>query len=81
MVKFNICKADAEAKLVAEKKAKNDFLASFVKMPNKNYSVMKTEVTQKLYESIMGKNPSVFKVKTTLLKMSVGMMQLNFVMH
>lgn len=89
MVKFNICKADAEAKLVAEKeeklvaekqakieaekkakiaaekrakdKLKNDFLASFVKMPSKNYSVMKTEVTQKLYESIMGKNPSVFK--------------------
>ena len=61
MVKFNICKADAEAKLAAEKKAKNDFLANFVKIPDKNYSVMKTEVTQKLYESIMGKNPSVFK--------------------
>ncbi len=61
MVKFNICKADAEAKIAAEKKAKNDFLANFVKMPGKNYSVMKTEVTQKLYESIMGKNPSVFK--------------------
>ena len=61
MVKFNICKADADAKIAAEKKAKNDFLANFVKMPDKNYSVMKTEVTQKLYESIMGKNPSVFK--------------------
>lgn len=85
MVKFNICKADADAKITAEKeaklaaekhskiiaekrakiaaekKAKNDFLANFVKMPDKNYSVMKTEVTQKLYESIMGKNPSVFK--------------------
>lgn len=61
MVKFNICKADAEAKVAAEKKAKNDFLANFVKIPDKNYSVMKTEVTQKLYESIMGKNPSVFK--------------------
>lgn len=61
MVEFGLCKVDAESKLAAEKKAKNDFLANFVKMPNKNYSVMKTEVTQKLYESIMGKNPSVFK--------------------
>lgn len=61
MVEFGLCKVDAESKLAAEKKAKNDFLANFVKIPGKNYSVMKTEVTQKLYESIMGKNPSVFK--------------------
>ena len=61
MVKFNICKADAEAKIAVEKKAKNDFLANFVKIPSKNYSVMKTEVTQKLYESIMGKKTSEFK--------------------
>lgn len=47
--------------LLLKKKAKNDFLANFVKIPDKNYSVMKTEVTQKLYESIMGKNTSVFK--------------------
>ena len=47
--------------MLLKKKAKNDFLANFVKIPDKNYSVMKTEVTQKLYESIMGKNPSVFK--------------------
>lgn len=33
----------------------------FVKIPGKNYSVMKTEVTQKLYETIMGTNPSEFK--------------------
>lgn len=32
----------------------------FVKIPGKNYSVMKTEVTQKLYETIMGENPSYF---------------------
>ena len=32
----------------------------FVKIPEKNYSVMKTEVTQKLYKSITGKNPSSF---------------------
>lgn len=33
----------------------------FVKIPGKTYSVMKTEVTQKLYETIMGTNPSGFK--------------------
>ena len=31
-----------------------------VKIPGKNYSVMKTEVTQNLYETIMGKNPAYF---------------------
>ena len=34
-----------------------------VKIPGKNYSIGKTEVTQKLYESIMGENPSEFKGK------------------
>ena len=33
----------------------------FVEIPGENYSVMKTEVTQKLYEMIMGTNPSSFK--------------------
>lgn len=31
-----------------------------VEIPGKNYSVMKTEVTQNLYETIMGKNPAYF---------------------
>ena len=34
-----------------------------VKIPGKDYSIGKTEVTQKLYESIMGENPSEFKGK------------------
>lgn len=34
-----------------------------VKIPGKEYSIGKTEVTQKLYESIMGENPSEFKGK------------------
>ena len=34
-----------------------------VKIPSKDYSIGKTEVTQKLYESIMGENPSEFKGK------------------
>lgn len=33
----------------------------FVKLPGENYSVMKTEVTQKFYEIIMHTNPSYFK--------------------
>lgn len=60
MVEFGLCRADADAKIAAEIKFKNDILASFVKIPGKNYSVMKTEVTQKLYETIMGTNPSYF---------------------
>ncbi len=61
MVEFGLCRADADAKIAAEIKFKNDILASFVKIPGKNYSVMKTEVTQKLYETIMGTNPSYFR--------------------
>ncbi len=34
-----------------------------VKIPGKEYSIGKTEVTQKLYELIMGENPSEFKGK------------------
>ena len=34
-----------------------------VKILDKDYSIGKTEVTQKLYESIMGENPSEFKGK------------------
>lgn len=61
MVEFGLCRTDADAKIAAEIKFKNDILASFVKIPGKNYSVMKTEVTQKLYETIMGTNPSYFR--------------------
>ena len=31
-----------------------------VKVPGKDYSISRTEVTQKLYESVMGENPSYF---------------------
>ncbi len=61
MVEFGLCRVDADAKIAAEIKFKNDILASFVKIPGKNYSVMKTEVTQELYETIMGTNPSYFR--------------------
>lgn len=32
-----------------------------VEIPNKNYMIAKTEVTQKLYKSVMGYNPSCFQ--------------------
>ena len=42
---------------------KNYKKLNMVKIPGKDYSIGKTEVTQKLYESIMGENPSEFKGK------------------
>lgn len=38
-----------------------EYQETFVKIPGKNFAMMKTEVTQKLYTSIMGSNPSYFK--------------------
>ncbi len=38
-------------------------LLQMVKIPGQNYEMMKTEVTQKLYQKIMGTNPSKFKFK------------------
>ena len=43
------------------KKEVADYQETFVKIPGKNFSMMKTEVTQKLYEAVMGSNPSCFK--------------------
>ncbi len=37
---------------------KADYQQNFVKIPGKNLEMMKTEVTQKLYTTIMGSNPS-----------------------
>lgn len=46
----------------AKEKLKDlDKLYPFVKIPGKNYSIGKTEVTQELYEAVMGENPSYFK--------------------
>lgn len=38
-----------------------EYLETFVKIPGKNFEMMKTEVTQELYESVMGSNPSYYK--------------------
>lgn len=39
----------------------NWYKQNFIKIPGRDYSISRTEVTQKLYESIMGTNPSYFK--------------------
>ncbi len=41
----------------------------FVKMPDMNLKILKTEVTQKMYESVMGQNPSEFKGESNPVEM------------
>ena len=40
--------------------ADEKFDLDMVKIPGKNFEMLRTEVTQELYESVMGKNPSCF---------------------
>ena len=40
-----------------------------VKIPGQNYKMSKTEITQKVYESIMGENPSKFKGENNPVEM------------
>lgn len=48
-----------EEKLALKYKKERDLvMKDMVKIPGKNYLMLKTEVTQKLYERIIGKNPS-----------------------
>lgn len=37
------------------------FDSQFVNIPGKNFAMLKTEVTQKLYETVMGENPSYYE--------------------
>ena len=58
-----------EERIVAEKRAEliknaehiKSIDAYLIKIPNQNYSMMMTEVTQKQWQIIMGNNPSEFK--------------------
>ena len=38
-----------------------EYRETFVKIPGTNFAMIKTEVTQKLYTSVMGSNPSYYK--------------------
>ena len=51
--------AEVQKKLPVYKEL--DSLFEMVKIPGENYEMMTTEVTQKLYQKIMGTNPSEFK--------------------
>jgi len=58
-----------EERIVAEKRAEliknaehiKSIDAYLIKIPNQNYSMMMTEVTQKQWRTVMGNNPSSFK--------------------
>lgn len=39
----------------------NNYFSEMVRIPGKNFYLAKTEVTQKLYEAVVGNNPSHFK--------------------
>jgi len=50
---------------LAEGKLENlNELYPFIKVPGKDYCIGKTEVTQELYEKVMGENPSYYKGDT-----------------
>ena len=52
---FNLNEAKDYQKLYKE------YRETFVKIPRTNFAMIKTEVTQKLYTSVMGSNPSYYK--------------------
>ncbi|MEE0892468.1 MAG: SUMF1/EgtB/PvdO family nonheme iron enzyme [Treponema sp.] len=43
-----------------------------VKIPGKNFKILRTEVTQELYVSVMGENPSVFQIRSKVYENSFG---------
>ena len=51
------------ALIIACSYAMADEKLDMVKIPGKNFSMLRTEVTQALYEAVMGANPSEFKGK------------------
>ncbi|WP_288750761.1 formylglycine-generating enzyme family protein [uncultured Treponema sp.] len=53
--------AEKRAELIKNAEHIKSIDAYFVKIPNQNYSMMMTEITQKQWQIIMGNNPSRFK--------------------
>ena len=65
LAEFFVLNTDKENELLYKTKAgkeiyKKDLIANLVRIPGKDYSMLKTEVTQILYASIMKSNPSEF---------------------
>lgn len=52
---------DAKKQVEEDVRFYNEFINSFVELPEMNIKIQKTEVTQKWYTSIMGSNPSYYK--------------------
>ena len=62
IVKYNdLATAKSEARKYQSFIASVTGCFDMVKIPNKKFEMLKTEVTQKLYQAIMGENPSKFK--------------------
>ena len=53
--------------VILKEKLDNTFLdGAMIAVPGKNYSILKTEVTQEFYEFVMGENPSEFNGEKNL---------------
>ena len=69
MLAVPLCTAHGQKKLDVQKVLeKGNYKASdlMIAVPGQNFSILATEVTQELYESIMGENPSEFKGEKNL---------------
>lgn len=56
-----------QSAVILKEKLDNTFLdGAMIAVPGKSYSILKTEVTQKLYEFVMGKKPSWFEAGKNL---------------
>ena len=69
MLAVPLCTAYGQKKLDVQKVLeKGNYKASelMVVVPGQNFSILATEVTQELYESVMGENPSEFKGEKNL---------------
>ena len=59
-----LCRTDAENQVASDKACSAFFDSMGVKIvsiPERDFQMLNTEVTQKLYTAIMGRNPSIFK--------------------
>ena len=61
IMKRILCVSVIAAALAAPLFCEDNLKPKMVRIPGKNYEMMTTEVTQELYESVMGENPSYFR--------------------